>query len=241
MVEYEFADGRETASKAVEHAVLGREPQPIERRRGDEGDDGRQEQRELAAERPDRAQEQPDSRSRAGAGVIVEQVAEGLRHVLSGIAEAAKPRVDRAAIGANHRVDPRAGRIVDQRFGEPRPFGGKFLTLRALAVEPARQFLLVFGRRGRGAARIAAAVHGLISERGIIGAVAARLERDIDGGGERARRIEVAPAKPRRIERRHYEVARPGDAGPGIAQSEIGDGFAEPARAQSSCPSRRDR
>ncbi len=115
----ELRNLREAGGDAVEHARRGGGPQPVDADRGEEGDDGGEQQRHLAAKRPDRAQEEAEFRACSGAGVIEQQIAKRLREVVAGVAEAAQARLRsgrgrcessrRRASPACHRSTPRRG------------------------------------------------------------------------------------------------------------------------------------
>ena len=130
--------------------------------------------------------------------------------VALGEVEAAQPRFDRAAIGADERVDARARRLVEQRVGQARALGLDVVARRAFALEPSHQLVMAFGGGVGGAQRIGAGVGGLVGQRSVIDAVAIAFERGEGGRCEGAGGIARYAS---RVDRRHDDLRHEGRAG----------------------------
>ena len=175
-----------------------------------EGDHGGDQPAELAAIAPDRAHGHAGARRRPGAVEVAHQMAEVGGRVALGEIEAAQPRFDRAAIGADESVDARARRLVEQRVGQARALGLDVVARRALALQPSHQLVMALGGGGGGAQRIGAGVGGFVGQRGVIDAVAVALER---GEGRRSDGAGGVARHARRVDRRHDDLRQEGRAG----------------------------
>jgi hypothetical protein len=154
-----------------------------------EGDHGGDQPAELAAIGPDGAHGHAGARRRPGAVEIAHQMAKIGGRVAFGELEAAQPRLDRAAVGADESVDARARRLVEQRVGQARALGLDVVARRAFFLQPSHQLVMALGGGGGGAQRIGAGVGGFVGERGVIDAVAVAFERGEGGRSDGAGRI----------------------------------------------------